>query len=173
MKAILITRDESGQHARLSEMDDSALPGPEAGGEVLVDVDYSTINYKDGLALTGKAPVVRSFPMVPGIDFAGTVRESSSTQWKRGDAVILNGWGVGESHWGGLAQRARVRADWLIRRPAGMDARTTMALGWLPAPVAALAAWLYHCCRAWASGSWPARGERARRPTSPPWARPR
>lgn len=129
MKAILITRDESGQHARLSEMDDSALPGPEAGGEVLVDVDYSTINYKDGLALTGKAPVVRSFPMVPGIDFAGTVRESSSTQWKRGDAVILNGWGVGESHWGGLAQRARVRADWLIRRPAGMDARTTMALG--------------------------------------------
>lgn len=129
MKAILITRDESGQHARLSEMDDSALPGPEAGGEVLVDVDYSTINYKDALALTGKAPVVRSFPMVPGIDFAGTVRESSSTQWKRGDAVILNGWGVGESHWGGLAQRARVRADWLIRRPAGMDARTTMALG--------------------------------------------
>jgi len=92
-------------------------------------VAYSTVNYKDALAITGKSPVVRKFPMVPGIDFAGTVAESSDPRFKPGDAVLLNGWGVGETHWGGLAQQARVKGDWLVPIPAGLDARQCMAIG--------------------------------------------
>jgi acrylyl-CoA reductase (NADPH) len=92
-------------------------------------VQYSTLNYKDGLAITGKGPVVRSFPMVPGIDFAGEVLESTSPEFKVGDAVLLNGWGVGEGHWGGLAQQARVKADWLIPLPKGFTAKQALAIG--------------------------------------------
>ena len=109
-------------------LDDSALPAFEANG-VTVDVQYSTINFKDGLAITGKSPVVRKWPMVPGIDFAGTVSASDDPRWQVGDAVILNGWGVGESHWGGLAEKARVNGDWLVRLPAALQPADAMALG--------------------------------------------
>lgn len=114
--------------ASLRTLDDSALPAFDANG-VTVDVLYSTINFKDGLAITGKSPVVRKWPMVPGIDFAGTVSASDDPRWAVGDAVILNGWGVGESHWGGLAEKARVNGDWLVRLPAGLQAADAMALG--------------------------------------------
>ena len=114
--------------AALRELDDGALPNVEARA-VTVDVAYSTINYKDGLAITGKSPVVRKWPMVPGIDFAGTVAASDDPAWKAGDAVILNGWGVGEGHWGGLAQKARVDGNWLVRRPEAISALDAMAIG--------------------------------------------
>ena len=104
-KGILITKDEAGYRAAFQDIDDAVLPE----GDVTVQVEWSTLNYKDGLAITGKSPVVRRFPMVPGIDFAGTVTESSNPAWKTGDAVILNGWGVGETHCGGLAGVARVK----------------------------------------------------------------
>ena len=111
-KALLLTKTESGApHCAVTELDDAQLPA----GEVLVQVSHSTLNYKDGLAITGQAPVVRTWPMVPGIDFAGTVLESSDARYRVGDGVVLNGWGVGEAHWGGLAQKARVKADWLCR----------------------------------------------------------
>ncbi|WP_321781949.1 MDR family oxidoreductase [Paraburkholderia sp. J94] len=124
-KAILIEKESEAYSARIAELDDAQLPP----GDVLVDVQYSTLNYKDGLAITGKGPVVRSFPMVPGIDFAGTVAQSADPRYAVGDTVVLNGWGVGEQHWGGLAQRARVKADWLIPLPAGLTPRQTMAVG--------------------------------------------
>jgi acrylyl-CoA reductase (NADPH) len=98
-------------------------------GDVKVRVLYSTLNYKDGLAITGKGPVVRNFPMVPGIDFAGEVIESSSADFKAGDRVLLNGWGVGEGHWGGLSQMARVKAEWLIPLPKGFTAKQALAIG--------------------------------------------
>lgn len=129
MKAMMVTREGGQQQSRVVDIEPSALPVREAGGEVLVAIDWSTINYKDALAITGKGPVVRSFPMVPGIDFAGTVEESADPRWKPGDRVILNGFGVGETHWGGLAQKARVRADWLVPLPSGLDARQAMAIG--------------------------------------------
>jgi acrylyl-CoA reductase (NADPH) len=97
--------------------------------DVLVRVAYSTINYKDGLAITGRSPVVRQFPMVPGIDLAGEVEESSSPAWKRGDRVVLNGWGLGESHWGGLSAMARVRGEWLVRLPPALSPRQAMIIG--------------------------------------------
>lgn len=122
---ILITKDEAGTQARLQDIDAAALPE----GDVTVRIDWSTLNYKDGLAITGRSPVVRRFPMIPGIDFAGTVIESQHPAWRVGDAVVLNGWGVGETHWGGLAQRARVRGDWLVRLPAAFTARQAMAIG--------------------------------------------
>ena len=126
MKAILINKDEiSGYTCALSEVDEAQLPE----GDVLVHIEYSTLNYKDGLAITGKAPVVRRFPMVAGIDFAGTVIESSNDRFKAGDQVILNGWGVGETHWGGLAEKARVKAEWLIKKPDGLTSAQTMAIG--------------------------------------------
>ena len=125
--AILLNKNDDGSTAAtLGQMDDAQLP---PDGDVTVAVDYSTINYKDGLAITGRAPVVRKWPMVPGIDGAGQVLESSHPDWKAGDAFILNGWGVGETHMGCLAQRARLKGDWLIRRPDGMSARTAMAIG--------------------------------------------
>lgn len=125
-KALLLTKTPEGATlADIASLDDAQLPE----GEVLVNVAYSTVNYKDALAVTGQSPVVRKFPMVPGIDFAGTVAESRDARFKPGDAVILNGWGVGENHWGGLAQKARVKADWLVPMPAGMEARQAMAIG--------------------------------------------
>ncbi len=124
-KAILINKDEKGYRANLAELDETTLPA----SEVLVKVLYSTLNYKDGLAITGKGPVVRSFPMVPGIDLAGEVLESSSPEYQPGDQVILNGWGVGEEHWGGLAQKARVKAEWLLPLPKGMTPKQTLAIG--------------------------------------------
>ena len=126
-KALLINKtDDTGYRCALTELDEAQLP---ASGDVTVRVDWSTLNYKDGLAITGKSPVVRSFPLVPGIDFAGTVTASEHPRWKAGDRVILNGFGVGESHWGGLAQMARVKGDWLVALPAGLSAREAMAIG--------------------------------------------
>lgn len=116
--------DKSVRHS-IQSLDESALPE----GDVRVAVDYSTINYKDGLAITGAAPVVRKYPMVPGIDLAGTVAESTNPEFKAGDAVVLNGWGVGEGHWGGLAQQARLKGDWLIKLPAAFTAQQAMAIG--------------------------------------------
>ena len=124
-KAIVIDKDDGGYRATLKDVEDNALPP----GDVTVRVAYSTINYKDGLALTGKAPVVRKFPLHAGIDFAGTVEASDDARFKVGDAVLLNGFGVGESHSGGLAQKARVKADWLVPLPAGLSARQAMAIG--------------------------------------------
>ena len=124
-KAILINKDDSGYQCQLTEVDEAQLPE----GDVLVEVEYSTLNYKDGLAITGKSPVVRRFPMVAGIDFSGKVIESQNPNFAPGDDVILNGWGVGETHWGGLAERARVKGDWLIKRPASMSAQDAMAIG--------------------------------------------
>lgn len=127
--AIYLTKGtDNATAAEIKQLEESELPQFEAGG-VTVTVDFSTINYKDGLAITGRSPVVRKFPMVPGIDFSGTVTESDHPAWKAGDQVILNGWGVGESHWGGLSQRARVSGDWLIRRPEALSSQDTMAIG--------------------------------------------
>ena len=114
--------------ASVRELDESTLPSFEERG-VTVDVAYSTLNYKDGLAITGKSPVVRKWPMVPGIDFAGRVSASNDPSWKPGDEVILNGWGVGEGHWGGLAQKARVDGNWLVRRPEAIAAADAMTIG--------------------------------------------
>jgi acrylyl-CoA reductase (NADPH) len=125
INAILIERDPPPYRASLKKIDESQLPA----GDVTVRVEYSTLNYKDALAITGKGPVVRQFPMVPGIDFAGTVEHSSNPSYKSGDKVLLNGWGVGESHWGGLSQLARIKADWLIPLPAALTARQAMAVG--------------------------------------------
>jgi acrylyl-CoA reductase (NADPH) len=125
-EALLLTKNNEGAtQADIAVLNEAQLPE----GDVLVNVAYSTVNYKDALAITGKSQIVRNFPMVPGIDLAGTVAESSDERFKPGDAVLLNGWGVGESHWGGLAQKARVKADWLIPMPAGLDARQSMAIG--------------------------------------------
>ena len=124
-KAILIEKDEQGQRAALKDIDDAQLPE----GNVTVKVACSTLNYKDGLAITGKSPVVRKFPMVPGIDLAGTVEASTHPDWRPGDAVVLNGWGVGETHWGGLAERARLNGDWLVPLPAAFTPAQAMAIG--------------------------------------------
>lgn len=124
-KGIVIDKADGTYGARVRDIDESELPP----GDVTVDVQYSTLNYKDGLAITGKGPVVRSFPMVPGIDLVGTVSASDSAEFSVGQTVLLNGWGVGETHWGGLAQRARLKADWLIPLPKGFDGRQAMAIG--------------------------------------------
>jgi acrylyl-CoA reductase (NADPH) len=124
-KAIVIDKTDAGQTVRLTDFDDKDL----MDGDVTVRVEYSTVNYKDGLAVTGKAPVVRRFPMIAGIDFAGTVEASSHPAWKPGDKVILNGWGLGETHLGAYAEKARVKGDWLVRLPASMSARDAMAIG--------------------------------------------
>ena len=124
-KAILINKDDQGYRAQLSDVDESALPD----GDVRVKVHYSTLNYKDGLAITGKGPIVRQFPMIPGIDLTGEVIESKSPEFKIGDLVILNGWGVGESHWGGLAQLASVKSEWLILLPKAFTPKQSLAIG--------------------------------------------
>ncbi|MDE2369564.1 MAG: oxidoreductase [Burkholderiales bacterium] len=125
---VLEQKPDKSTAASLRELDESALPAVEFGG-VDVDVVASSLNYKDGLAISGKSPVVRKWPMVPGIDFAGVVRASSHAEWEPGDRVILNGWGVGEGHWGGLAQKARVNGDWLVRLPEPLDPFDAMAIG--------------------------------------------
>ena len=124
-KAMVIEKTETGTKAGLADFDDAGL----MDGDVTVHVEYSTVNYKDGLALTGKAPVVRRFPMIAGIDFAGTVESSSHAGWKAGDKVIANGWGLGETHLGAYAGKARVKGDWLVRLPGNMSAREAMAIG--------------------------------------------
>jgi len=124
-KAIRIDRADKGTTAALTQFDEADL----MEGDVTVRVEWSTVNYKDGLAVTGKAPVVRRFPMIAGIDFAGTVEQSTHPQWKAGDKVICNGWGQGETHLGAYAEKARVKGDWLVRLPAGMSARDAMAIG--------------------------------------------
>jgi acrylyl-CoA reductase (NADPH) len=124
-KAIVIDKAESGQTVRLTEFDDKDL----MDGDVTVRVEWSTVNYKDGLAVTGKAPVVRRFPMIAGVDFAGTVESSAHSAWKPGDKVILNGWGLGETHLGAYGEKARVKGDWLVRLPASMTTRDAMAIG--------------------------------------------
>ena len=124
-KAIRIDKAEKGTTAALTQFDEAEL----MEGDVTVRVEWSTLNYKDGLALTGKAPVVRRFPMIAGIDFAGTVEQSSHPQWKAGDKVVCNGWGMGETHLGAYAEKARVKGDWLVRLPEGMTARDAMAIG--------------------------------------------
>ncbi|HEU4362450.1 MAG TPA: MDR family oxidoreductase [Mycobacterium sp.] len=123
--ALLIDKAEPAQTVGVTGLDEAQLPD----GDVTVDVDYSTLNFKDGLAITGKSPVVRKFPMVPGIDLAGVVTASSHADWTVGAKVVLNGWGVGETHWGGLAQRARLNGDWLVPLPASLTTRQAMAIG--------------------------------------------
>lgn len=122
---ILIEKDDQGYRAAVKDIDESVLPE----GDVTVNVSHSTINYKDALAITGKGPVVRRFPMVPGIDLVGTVEHSESDKFKVGDQVLLNGFGVGETHCGGLAQKARLKSDWLIPLPKGFSPRQAMAIG--------------------------------------------
>jgi acrylyl-CoA reductase (NADPH) len=124
-KALVIEKAETGTKAALTEFDEVNL----MDGDVTVRVEYSTVNYKDGLAVTGKAPVVRRFPMIAGIDFAGTVESSSHPDWKPGDKVILNGWGCGETHLGAYGEKARVKGGWLVRLPATMSTREAMAVG--------------------------------------------
>jgi acrylyl-CoA reductase (NADPH) len=124
-QALQIHKDDAGYRCTLQTLDDNALPE----GDVTVQVDYSTLNYKDGLAITGKSPVVRKFPLTPGIDLSGTVTESQHPLFKAGDKVVLNGWGVGESHSGGLAQKARLKGDWLVKLPAAFTPRQAMAIG--------------------------------------------
>jgi acrylyl-CoA reductase (NADPH) len=124
-KAIVIEKADGGQKVGLADFDESNL----MEGDVTVRVEFSTLNYKDGLAITGKVPVVRRFPMIPGIDFAGTVESSTHPDWKAGDQVILNGWGCGETHLGAYGEKARVNGNWLVRLPAGMSARDAMGIG--------------------------------------------
>ena len=124
-KGVLIEKDDQGYRATLRDLDDTVL----MEGDTLVQVAYSTLNYKDALAITGKAPVVRKFPMIPGIDLAGTVISCASGKFKPGDTVLLNGFGVGEVHCGGLAQQARLNSDWLIAQPKGLSAKQAMAIG--------------------------------------------
>lgn len=125
MKAIVIEKTEGGSKAALTDFDEKNL----MDGDVTVRVEYSTINYKDGLAITGKAPVVRRWPMIAGVDLAGTVESSSNAKWKAGDKVVLNGFGLGETHLGAYAEKARVKGDWLVRLPDGISARDAMAIG--------------------------------------------
>jgi acrylyl-CoA reductase (NADPH) len=122
---ILIDKNDSGYHAHLTSIDETSLPD----GDVTLDVSHSTLNYKDALAITGKGPVVRAFPMVPGVDLAGTVTQSRHPDYQVGDAVVLNGWGVGEGHWGGLAQKARLDGKWLIPLHPAFSASQAMAIG--------------------------------------------
>ena len=124
-RAILISKTETGQSAALTTLEDSDL----MAGDVTVDVSHSSVNYKDGLAVTGTAPIARRFPLIPGIDFAGVVRTSTHPRWKAGDRVVLNGYGVGESHHGGFSEVARVNGDWLVPVPAGWTAADCMSVG--------------------------------------------
>ncbi|MEH3171015.1 oxidoreductase [Enterobacter quasiroggenkampii] len=124
-KSLVINRTEDRYTTQIAEIAESELPE----GDVTVDIDHSSINYKDALAITGRGPIVRHFPMVPGIDFAGTVSDSAHPDFRIGDKVLLTGWGVGEKHWGGLAEKARVKGDWLTPLPAGANSKHVMAIG--------------------------------------------
>lgn len=124
-KGLLITQEDKKSAVSIVDLSEDQLPE----GDVLIEVHYSTLNYKDGLAITGKSPVVRSFPMVPGIDLVGKVLQSDSNRFSVGDLVVLNGFGVGEVHWGGLAEKARLKSDWLIPLPKGIDAKQSMVIG--------------------------------------------
>ncbi|MFM5145179.1 MULTISPECIES: MDR family oxidoreductase [Aeromonas] len=124
-KALLLDNQDGKTTATLTQLAESQLPE----GEVRVAVSYSSLNYKDGLAITGKGKIVRQWPLVPGIDFAGTVLESADGRYQPGDKVVLTGWGVGEGHWGGMAEQALVKADWLVPLPAGLDERQAMCIG--------------------------------------------
>lgn len=124
-KALLLNQNEGQTQATIESLDESQLPD----GNVTVAVDYSSLNYKDGLAITGAGKIIRNFPMVPGIDFCGTVLDSDDARYQAGDAVILTGWGVGENHWGGIAEKARVNGDWLVPMADGLDARKAMIIG--------------------------------------------
>lgn len=123
--ALLLTQQDKTTHATVTQINDDQLPA----GNVTVAVNYSSLNYKDGLAITGKGKIIREFPMVPGIDFAGTVLESADARYQVGDAVVLTGWGVGENHWGGMAQKARLNADWLVKLPQGLTSQQAMMIG--------------------------------------------
>jgi acrylyl-CoA reductase (NADPH) len=125
MRALLINKDESVQSVGIVNVDESELPE----GDVTVRIDFSTLNYKDSLALTGSSPIVRSFPMIPGIDLAGTVERSDHSEYSQGDHVVLNGWGIGESHWGGYAEKARVDGDWLVPLPEAFSTKQAMTIG--------------------------------------------
>jgi acrylyl-CoA reductase (NADPH) len=127
-QALLLEKGDAGFSCRVTGLDESRLPGA-AQADVLVRPEYSTLNYKDGLALTNRSPVVRVWPMVPGIDGAGTVLESAHPDWQPGDRFVHNGWGVGETHWGCLSERARLKGDWLVRMPAAFTPRQAMAIG--------------------------------------------
>jgi len=125
MQALILDQQDGKTVAAVKAVDDSLLPQ----GNVTVDVQWSSLNYKDALAITGKGKIIRNFPMVPGIDFAGTVHASDDARFTPGQQVLLTGWGVGENHWGGLSSRARVNADWLVPQPAGLDGRQAMIIG--------------------------------------------
>ncbi|WP_461535608.1 acrylyl-CoA reductase (NADPH) [Spongorhabdus nitratireducens] len=124
-KALVLEQQDKNVQATIKQLDESALPE----GDVLVSVEYSSLNYKDGLAVTGKGKIIRNYPMVPGIDYAGTVLESSDQHYQAGDKVVLTGWGVGENHWGGMAEKARVSADYLVPMPEGLDSKKSMIIG--------------------------------------------
>ena len=124
-KALVLDQEDKKTLASVQQLDESALPE----GDVLVAVEYSSLNYKDGLGITGKGRIIRNFPMVPGIDYAGSVLESADERFQSGDKVVLTGWGVGETHWGGMAEKARVKADYLVPMPEGLDSRKTMIIG--------------------------------------------
>lgn len=124
-QGLLIEKNDDKQVIGLKQFEENDLPS----GDVLVQVEYSTINYKDALAVTGSSPIAKIYPLVPGIDFAGTVISSETPEYSAGQKVVLNGWGVGEKHWGGFAEKARVKSDWLVHLPDGFDAKQAMAIG--------------------------------------------
>ncbi|WP_217511691.1 acrylyl-CoA reductase (NADPH) [Vibrio metschnikovii] len=124
-KALILNQQEKATTATIESLDETQLPA----GEVLVAVECSSLNYKDGLAITGKGKIIRHFPMVPGIDLAGKVIESKDARYQSGDQVVLTGWGVGENHWGGMAQKARLQADWLVPLVSGLDSKQAMMIG--------------------------------------------
>ncbi|HFZ1710850.1 TPA: MDR family oxidoreductase [Citrobacter sedlakii] len=125
MQALILEQQDGKTLASVQTLEESRLPE----GDVTVDVHWSSLNYKDALAITGKGNIIRHFPMIPGIDFAGTVRTSEDPRFHAGQDVLLTGWGVGENHWGGLAEQARVKADWLVAMPKGLDSRKAMVIG--------------------------------------------
>ncbi|EGT0663407.1 oxidoreductase [Citrobacter werkmanii] len=125
MQALILEQQDGKTLASVQPLDENQLPE----GDVTVDVHWSSLNYKDALAITGKGKIIRNFPMIPGIDFAGTVRASEDPRFHVGQEVLLTGWGVGENHWGGLAERARVKGDWLVALPQGLDGRKAMVIG--------------------------------------------
>ncbi|WP_306331818.1 MDR family oxidoreductase [Vibrio injensis] len=124
-KALILNQQEKTTTAAIESLDETQLPD----GDVLVAVEYSSLNYKDGLAITGKGKIIRNFPMVPGIDLAGQVIESKDARYQSGDQVVSTGWGVGENHWGGMAEKARLQADWLVPLVSGLDSKQAMMIG--------------------------------------------